>query len=822
MLEQARENLLAGRPWCDGLDGKSVEALQKRYSHFEDSRDRDGFVVSSIHVVDEIITPRPFLHLIASLHKKRDQAYGSFWSQVGRGFSCLDSVLAGPITSHADRSYVPTAPGPKDFRAFVLREMMPDGPRIWYLNPQIGRGETEYEDFRCEQGLGYVSISAGRYGIESEFRCFVPVDDPLEAWMVTLEETEGRDRKISLFVDVKWDLCSYPSHYFDPRIVSKGRIMKDLNAQVAINNDQKNKHPRTGFLMSSDPMVSYDMSCEDFDGGGHLRIFPKTVFEGRLSGSTGIQPYSGLVSAMQVDVDVPSNGKKQIYFLLGCTQRERKKCRDHLATLRKSYFSGGFQKEFRRTASTWKNYVMRSMCKTGDEEFDRFHNVWSKYQAQNSSRFTRALDKVGYRDILQDLIGIVSFNPEYIRTMLPVALSYQLRDGRAVRQFPKFKGGDCDMRMYMDSSSWIPDTLITYIEETGDFSILEERVPYFDPESQTLRKDWAEPIFEHAVRAVKALANNRGYLGFCNVGHGDWNDALDGLSRTGEGVSVWLSCAFIFAATRLAKLAVRIGDTGLVSYLESQVADMTDCINRNAWDEDHYIYAFTDRQTPVGSYKNREGKIHLNVNSWAMFTGVSDAAGRTAKVLQGIKQLETPIGHVLLSPPYTAKSRKVGRIADMVPGQFENGSVYTHGQAFLAYALLCQNRADEAYAELKKMLPNATLPDLTTGPRHQLTNFAVGPSHPHFGRHLYSNFTGSLCWIRRSMALMLGVTADFDELKVNPCAPSCWKKYTVRRVYRKKRYEISVSAPGKDGRRRAKIAPLKMHKTTGNGRKNGG
>ena len=46
-------------------------------------------------------------------------------------------------------------------------------------------------------------------------------------------------------------------------------------------------------------------------------------------------------------------------------------------------------------------------------------------------------------------------------------------------------------------------------------------------------------------------------------------------------------------------------------------------VNRAAWAGGWYVYAFNDRGEPIGSKKNRQGKIHLNVQSWSIFTGVA-------------------------------------------------------------------------------------------------------------------------------------------------------------------------------------------------------
>ncbi len=797
LVEAAQTALRERRPVSSVLVPEQIAELHSRYSHFEDSRDKGGFLRSSRVVVTSVDTPRPYLHLIGSNHCHEYGTLGSFWDQSCGGFSCLDSVLAGSVTSHKDSSYVPTAPRSTDQRHFWLREETGDSaPDIWHVFPQRGMEEERYSDFRCEQGLGTIKISALRSGLRAELTVFVPVEGPLEVWRLSLSNESGRARRLSLFLALNWGLESYPGYYFDPRVVSQGRLYEELNALVALNRDHNNKHPRTGFLMSREPFDSFDMSGEEFTGGGHFRRFPRAVENGRCSGSMGVQPYLGLVSALQFGFSLDAGQSRTFDFLVGVTDSDLEKGRVHLEGLRNGYFcSGGLERALDELENNWEALTGAHLAATGDPEIDRFFNIWSKYQAKNTARWTRALDKVGYRDILQDLLGINSFNPEYTRTMLPVTLRYQLEDGRAVRQFAKFAGAPHDLRMYMDSSSWIPDTLVSYVKETGDTSILDQEEGFYSFETDRVETARKATVYEHALRGVKGLFEHRGLYGLCRIGHGDWNDALDGVGRDDRGVSVWLSMALVFAARRMRELTVLKADHGATALMDRIIAEMTEAINAKAWDGDHYIYAFTGEGVPVGSGKSAEGRIHLNVNTWSLFNGVAAAAGRVETVLNAIRPLDTPLGHLLLFPSYTEKSRGVGRICDMVPGQFENGSIYTHGQSFLVYALCELGQGDRALEELKKALPEATLPDIATGPPHQISNFTVGIEHEHFGRNLYSNFSGAMAWLRKSLDRMFGLLPEFDSLTVDPVVPSSWKEFRVVKVFRGCRVEARFRNP---------------------------
>lgn len=799
LVRHCQQALFQGKSVNEALSTEKLHTLRTRYSRFEDRRDSEGFLTGSTHLVTKVSTPRPYIHLLNNNHPREYGMYGSFWDQSGSGFSCLDSVIAGPITARKDSSYVPTAPRATDHRSFILREETEQKQvKIWHVVPQAGREEEAYGTFLCEQGLGGVRIISERNELSSELLVFVPVDDPLEVWRLKLTNNASRSRKLSLFVSVNWGLDSYPGHYFDPRVVNQGVILEELNCLIGLNNDKKNTHPRTGFLMSKDHFMGFDMTGEDFFGSGQFRIFPRAVEEGRCRGSMGFQPYLGLIAAMQFDIQLGPGQEQSLDFLLGVTSPEIEKAPEQLAVYRQRYFEGrGIEKEPAELEDSWSMMVSRHMAKTPDEEIDRFYNIWSKYQAKCSSRMLLSLDMVGYRDTLQYMMGINSFNPEFVAEHLPTVLCHQYENGTSMRQFAKFKGAPHDLRKYMDNCSWIADTLVGYVKETGDEAILEREEGFFDLENSRVETRNKTTIYEHALRSLKGLYGHRSAEnGLCLIGHGDWNDSLDGIGRDGEGVSVWLSMALVFAAQRFRELALWRNDKQNVKLTDSIIKEMTQTINRNAWDGSHYIYAFMPDGTPVGSMQNEEGKIHLNVNAWSLFNRVAESAERVEQVLEAIAGLDTPLGHFLLHPPYTEKSRYVGRIADIIPGLFENGSIYIHGQSFYIFGLTTLGKGDEAYRELKKILPESTIPDIATGPLHELSNFTTGKCHEHFGRNLYSNFTGSVNWLRKSLDHMFGLLADFDSLLIDPVIPSQWKSYEVVKLYRGCRVHACIQNPG--------------------------
>ena len=800
-LKKAKCNLIAGKSPRTGFSLREIDELSKRYSYLTSYRDADGFISDGEHVITSLSTPRPYIHLLSSLHNGVNNQFGSFWDQAGYGFSCLDSVLAGPVTSHKDRSYVPTAPGPLDFRAFYLREKHgKNSVDIWNMNPQAGHDDGAGEDFKTVQGLGFVEISSASHNVESVFKSFVPENDTCEIWTIKLSNSERKKRKLKLFIKLNWDLTVHPGYYFDPRSTSGGDYIESCNALIALQRYKKNALPRTGFMMADRCLDGFDISGESFQGYGYNGLWPQAVAEGKCGNSLGHQPYMGLIGAMEFDVILPANGLWEVNVIVGSTSLDKVKYKKDIKRLQKKYFTvGGVDKAFKRVRSIYAERMQRCCSDSPDHEVDICYNVWLKYQSRNQSRWVRALDQVGYRDVLQDMLGLVQSEPEFVKNNLPVVLNYQLKDGRAIRQFFKYPDTHAsnDERMYSDSPLWISDLLVSYVEETGDTSLLDEMVGFYDLKKHQRDESVKKSVYDHCYLGILQAYRTRGQKGLCLVGHGDWNDAIDGLSPKGKGVSVWLSLCLVFAAKRFRKLAVFLKDTRRTKKMDEIILDMSRDINRYGWDKDRYIFGYNDEGVAISSRKSKEGNIYAPSNTWALITGVAQDAGREQIVLNTLAKLNSPLGLHLLDVPYTDKSRSlVGRISDKAPGLSENGSIYTHVHAFFAFGLLSVGMHDEAFKELKKMMPSNTFPDLTTGPLHQWSNFTAGKFHPDYGKNYFSNFTGSCPWYQKCFDHIFGVLADFDGLIIKPAVPSEWGTYRYRKVYQGRTFIFNFERNG--------------------------
>ena len=207
---------------------------------------------------------------------------------------------------------------------------------------------------------------------------------------------------------------------------------------------------------------------------------------------------------------------------------------------------------------------------------------------------------------------------------------------------------------------------------------------------------------------------------------------------------------------------------------------------------------FTDGGTVYGSSKNKEGKIFLNTQSWAILSGVA-CGDRLKKLLASIdKRLDGPHGMALFWPAYSKYDPKLGRITMFSEGTKENAAVFCHAATWKIAADCMVGRGNKAYESMKKLMPNCQ-PDyeLYKTEPYVYAEYLVGPQHPYrYGEGAFTWVTGTAGWtFLVATKWLLGVRPECDGLRIDPCIPSHWKTYRIIRPFRGAIYDISVKNP---------------------------
>lgn len=698
--------------------------------------------------IDDPDTPRPWLNYLCNAE------FGSVISNRGLGFHWIYSTLLRITKYEHPIDYLP-----RDFE---------DGREIWIEE----EGHAPFNLFRqatdlvCVHRPGITVLTARVRDWSFEATVFVPPDMPVELLGLKVRNEADQPRSLRLAFEQTWSMATFGIHTAEegiPYLSTPGKafsIREDGHALWATCADPALPFVVQGLFASPDAQGVSVRKVEDVRKDNRRFHFHVARIEHTLALAPGAEQTCWTVSGAARDPKALASAWKRLQQ------------------------PGAGLRALRRTRADRRTRERRVQCTLPDKPIQHFLNTWFKHQLHLTFHFTRS-GHSGYRDSVQDVWGYTLLDPVAAKKRLLTVLAHLRSDGTAPRQFSNYGDGRHDHRKFMDSGVWIAEALVNFVRETGDVSILKERIPYLDGGEGT--------VDEHAWRAGQALYAMRGKHGACLTGDGDWNDALEGISRDGDAVSMWLTIALYHSHRQLLSLYEWMGEREKISRLTDQADELRRVINAHGWDGEWFVYGFTGRGHPIGSKENNEGRIHLNAQTWAAFSGVADG-DRAERAMGAVdRELQTPLGAALLHPPYVHEASEVGRIARLEPGTFENGSIYLHAVAFQVRAYLALNQRDKAWETFNGVLPtNPENPDARrTSEPYATGNYYCGPGHERFGQNFFTWFTGNSAWLLRiGFDEMLGVKADFDGLRIDPRPPSHWRRYRVTRDFRGCRYDL--------------------------------
>jgi N,N'-diacetylchitobiose phosphorylase len=216
------------------------------------------------------------------------------------------------------------------------------------------------------------------------------------------------------------------------------------------------------------------------------------------------------------------------------------------------------------------------------------------------------------------------------------------------------------------------------------------------------------------------------------------------------------------------------------------------------WDKEWFIRGITKNGKKIGTSEDCEGKIHLESNTWAVLSGAASLeAGK--KAMDSIdKYLYTPYGIMLNGPSYTVPDEDIGFITRVYPGLKENGAIFSHPNPW-AWAAECMlgrgDRAMKFYDALSPYNQNDMI-EIREAEPYSYCQFIMGKDHTAFGRARHPFMTGTGGWAYFSATrYILGIRPQFDSLVIDPCIPTDWKEFSVRREWRGAIYDITILNP---------------------------
>jgi cellobiose phosphorylase len=463
----------------------------------------------------------------------------------------------------------------------------------------------------------------------------------------------------------------------------------------------------------------------------------------------------------------------------------------------------------------WNGLLSVITLESRDEKLNRMVNIWNQYQcmvtfnmSRSASYFESGIGRgMGFRDSNQDLIGFVHQIPQRARQRIIDIASTQLEDGGAYHQYqPLTKRGNNEIGgNFNDDPLWLILSVTQYIKETGDWGILDENVPFDNDEKKSA------PLFEHLKKSFMHVINNLGPHQLPLIGRADWNDCLNlncysnnpdesfqttENQKGGKAESIFIAGMFIIYGNEFAKLCDQINKKDLSSEIHTRVKAMNVAIDKAGWDGEWFLRAYDFYGKKIGSKENEEGKIFIESQGFCVMAGVGVNDGRALTALDSVKKyLDCKYGIVLNNPAFTKYYINMGEISTYPKGYKENAGIFCHNNPWIMIAETMIGRGDRAFEYYSKIAPAylEEISDLHRTEPYVYSQMIAGKDAFKPGEAKNSWLTGTASWNFFAITqYILGIRPDYNGLIVDPCIPSSWKEYTVRRKFRSASYHIKV------------------------------
>ena len=650
-----------------------------------------------------------------------------------------------------------------------------------------------YENYVFSIGKSDLRWTLQSLGVELEITLSLPVADVVELWDVKVTNRSGRARRISVYPYFPVGYMSWMNQSAEYRADLGGIVATCVTPYQKVADHFKNKFfkDKTFFLHEQKP-IAWEAKQETFEGEGGLHN-PSGLQQETLS--CGDARYETPASILQYRLELAANGEQVYRFIFGPAfdDAEIQKVRD-------TYLS---EQGFARARAEYAAYVAGgSGClqiQTPDAELDNFVNNWLPRQVFYHGDVNRLTTDPQTRNYLQDNMGMTYIKPEVTRAAFLHALGQQEASGAMPDGILLVEGAELkyiNQIPHTDHCVWLPVCLKTYLDETNDYAILNEVVAGHD--GKTLS------VFERISNAMRWLLQARDYRGLSFIAQGDWCDPMNMVGYKGKGVSGWLSVATAYALNLWADVCAKTSHADLQQEFIAGAKEVNAAVNKYLWDGDWFGRGITDDDVVFGISKDKEGRIFLNPQSWAILGGAANEEQRSKMIAAVEAQLETPYGVAMLAPAYTAMRDDVGRVTQKHPGSAENGSVYNHAAVFYIYSLFTVAEKDRAYKLLRQMIPGPSEADYLQ--RGQLPvyipNYYRGAYYQYprtAGRSSQLFNTGTVSWVYRCLVEgIFGLQGDTEGLRVNPQLPSDWREAKAVREFRGATFNVNINRGATD------------------------
>jgi len=694
---------------------------------------------------------------------------------------------------------------------------------------------TPLDFYECRHGMGYTVIRSRLAAIESQTRYFVPLGENLEVWELTLTNQRDQPADLSVFSAIEfnlWDAMDDATNF--QRNYSIGQV-EVLDGVIYHKTEYRERRDHFAYFACSEKLAGFDTQREAFLGSYRGWDSPRVIETGQSSDSIthGWQP----IGSHHVKVQLKAGEKKKIIFILGYHENPKDakfdppdsqtiNKRTVLPVISKYLNADEVEKAFQVLRVHWEGLLDKIQITTPDVHTNRMVNIWNAYQtmitfnmSRSASYFESGIGRgMGFRDSTQDLLGFVHLIPERARERILDLAATQLETGGAYHQYqPLTKRGNNDVGSgFNDDPLWLVLAVTAYVKETGDWSILDERVVYDNqPGSE-------KPLYDHLQRSLQYTLDRLGPHELPLIGRADWNDCLNlncfsdtpgqsfqtTTNKNGKvAESVFIAGLFVLAANEIIELTENWQMDSTKHLFPLSIADiktarekMESVIWAAGWDGEWFRRAYDDFSHVLGSKENDEGRIFIEPQGICVMADLGIEDGRAEKALNSVgEHLATPHGIVLLQPAFSKYYLHLGEISSYPPGYKENASIFCHTNPWIMIAEAKLGHGDRAHDYYSRINPSVReeISDLHRCEPYVYAQTIAGKDAATHGEAKNSWLTGTAAWNYVAITQwILGIRPTYDGLRVAPVVPSTWKGFEAVRNYRGVRYVVQVERKG--------------------------
>ena len=786
-----------------------------KFGHFDDAKRE--------YVITTPRTPYPWINYLGT------QGFFSLISNTAGGYSFYKDARLRRITRYRYNN-VPIDMGGRYF-------YINDNGTIW--NPGWSPVKTELDAYECRHGMGYTVITGKKNDLKAEVTFFVPQDYDGEVQQVVLTNEGKSDKTFKFWSFAEWCLwdAQDDSNNFQ-RNFSTGRVeIKD--SVIYHKTEYRDRRNHYAFYSVNDKIDGYDTDRDSFIGLYNGFGDPQAVTEGKAYNSfaDGWAP----IASHYKEITLKAGETKTLVFVLGYVEmpQDQKFEADGktinkvkaLEMIEKFNTPEKFAAGMKDLKAYWDKLLGILTVDTPEDKVNRMVNIWNQYQcmvtfnlSRSASYFESGIGRgMGFRDSNQDILGFVHQIPDRAKERIIDIASTQFPDGGCYHQYsPLTKKGNADIGGdFSDDPLWLILSVSAYIKESGDWSILDEMVPYDNDMSK------AQTMLEHLKVSFYRIVNNLGPHGLPLAMRADWNDCINlscfsdtpgesfqtytnpkfkaegGYSKVAE--SVFVAALFTFAGPNYVSILNHVGKKDEAAKAQAEIDKMKKVMMESAWDGNWFIRAYDANGEKMGSKDCEESKIFIEPQGFAIMSDIDkDATEKTLKAID--ENLNCEFGLVLNYPAFTKYHVQYGEISTYPQGYKENGGIFTHNNAWIICAAAYAGKGDQAFKYYSEIAPSYTE---ETSDIHKTEPYVygqmiggkeagsdIGNGGKNYGQGKNSWLTGTAAWNMVAISqYILGIKPDFDGLMINPSIPSSWDGFKATRLFRGAKYNITIKNP---------------------------